>query len=45
VVKHTAFANSKDGWNVLLDKLSHLDALPGEILIGMEATARYSENL
>ena len=45
VVKHMAFANSKDGWNVLLDKLSHLDALPGEILIGMEATARYSENL
>jgi transposase len=45
VVKHTAFANSKDGWNVWLDKLSHLDALPGEILIGMEATARYSENL
>jgi transposase len=45
VVKPTAFANTKDGWNVLLDKLSHLDALPGEILIGMEATARYSENL
>jgi transposase len=45
VVKHTAFANRKEGWNVLLDKLSHLDALPGEILIGMEATARYSENL
>src|SRR5260221_6665773 len=39
------FANSKDGWDVLLDKLNHLDALPQEILIGMEATARYSENL
>jgi transposase len=40
-----AFANDQDGWDVLLDKLSHLDALPQEILIGMEATARYSENL
>ncbi len=39
------FANSKDGWKVLLDRLSRLDALPSEILIGMEATARYSENL
>ena len=39
-----AFAHGKEGWDVLLDKLSHLDALPQEILIGMEATARYSEN-
>jgi len=39
------FANSKDGWKVLLDQLSRLDALPSEILVGMEATARYSENL
>lgn len=45
VVKPTDFANSKDGWAVLLDKLRHLDAPPSEILIGMEATARYSENL
>ena len=45
VVKPTVFANSKDGWTIVLDKLSHLDALPNEILIGMEATARYSENL
>ena len=45
VGKPMAFANGKEGWDVLLDKLSHLDALPQEILIGMEATARYSENL
>jgi len=45
VGKPLVFANSKDGWDVLLDKLNHLDALPQEILIGMEATARYSENL
>src|SRR5215467_11932458 len=45
VGKPMVFANRQEGWDVLLDKLSHLDALPGEILIGMEATARYSENL
>ena len=45
VGKTLVFANGKEGWDVLLDKLSHLDALPQEILIGMEATARYSENL
>jgi hypothetical protein len=42
VGKPMVFANSKDGWDVLLDKLNHLDALPQEILIGMEATARGS---
>ena len=45
VGKPLVFANGKEGWDVLLDKLNHLDALPQEILIGMEATARYSENL
>jgi transposase len=39
VVKPLAFANRKEGWNVLLDKRSRLDALPEEILSGMEATA------
>jgi transposase len=45
VGKPMVFANSKEGWDVLLDKLSHLDVLPQEVLLGMEATARYSENL
>ena len=45
VGKPMTTALGKEGWDVLLDKLSHLDALPQEILIGMEATARYSENL
>src|SRR5215469_8455935 len=45
VGKPMVFANRQEGWDVLLDKLNHLDALPQEILIGMEATARYSENL
>src|SRR5256885_10564772 len=42
VGKTLVFANGKEGWDVLLDKLNHLDVLPQEILIGMEATARGS---
>lgn len=45
VGKPMVFANGKDGWKVLLDQLSRLDALPSEILVGMEATARHGENL
>src|SRR5215831_8455251 len=45
VGKPLVFANCKEGWDVLLNKLIPLEALPQEILIGMEATARYSENL
>ena len=45
VVKPVTFANAKDGWEALFEKLSRLDALPKQILIGMEATSRYGENL
>src|SRR5947207_12272435 len=45
VVKPITFANAKEGWQVLLEKLAQLDAAPGQILIGMEATSRYGENL
>lgn len=45
MVKPLSFANSKEGWDILLDKLARLDVLPKQVLIGMEATARYSENL
>lgn len=45
VVKPVTFANAKDGWDVLFEKLSRLDAVPKQILIGMEATSRYGENL
>ncbi len=44
-VKPMTFANTKDGWSVWFDKLSQLDAAPAQILIGMEATSRSSENL
>jgi Transposase len=45
VVKPVTFANAKEGWEVLFEKLSRLDAVPKQILIGMEATSRYGENL
>jgi transposase len=44
VVKPITFANSKDGWKVLEEKLAQLDAAPNQIVIGMEATSRYHEN-
>lgn len=45
VIKPSMFANTKDGWNVLLVRLEQLEAKPNQIVIGMEATARYHENL
>ena len=40
VVKPITFANAKEGWQVLVEKLTQLDATPDRILIGMEATSR-----
>jgi transposase len=40
VVKPITFANAKAGWQVLVEKLTQLDATPSQILIGMEATSR-----
>ena len=45
VVKPITTALAKEGWQVLLEKLAQLDAAPGQILIGMEATCRSGENL
>src|SRR3989449_5094479 len=45
VVKPMSFANAKEGWQLWEEKLSQLDAAPSQILIGMEATSRYGENL
>src|SRR5215472_14118689 len=45
VVKPITFANTKEGWKVMEEKLTQLDALPSQIVIGMEATSRYHENL
>jgi len=40
VVKPITFANTKDGWNVLLERLERLETIPSQIVIGMEATSR-----
>jgi len=45
VIKPITFANTQDGWRVLEEKLTQLDAAPNQIVIGMEATSRYHENL
>jgi transposase len=45
VVKPTTFANAREGWNRWEERLSSLDAAPSQIVIGMEATSRYHENL
>jgi transposase len=44
-VKPITFANTKQGWQVMEEKLTQLDAAPSQIVIGMEATSRYHENL
>lgn len=45
VVKPTSFVNAQEGWKIWEEKLSQLDAAPEQIVIGMEATSRYHENL
>src|SRR6266699_1358388 len=45
VLKPITFANAREGWQIWEEKLNRLDALPNQILIGMEATSRYGENL
>jgi transposase len=45
VLKPIIFANTRDGWDVLLERLGQLEVSPNQIVIGMEATARYHENL
>ena len=45
VIKPITFANTKGGWNVFLERLEGLEVMPWQIVIGMEATSRYHENL
>ena len=45
VVKPITIALTRDGWNVLLERLNQLEAGPEQIVIGMEATSLYHENL
>ena len=45
MVRPMTFENTREGWQVWEEKLSRLDVPPSQILIGMEATSRYGENL
>ena len=45
VVKPTEFANDPTGFALLLTKLERLGVPPDQMLIGLEATSRYGENL
>ncbi len=45
VIKSITFANAREGWQIWEEKLNQLDAPAGQILMGMEATSRYGENL
>ena len=45
VIKPTDFTNAPAGFGLLLNKLERLGVPPSQILIGLEATSRYGENL
>ncbi len=45
VIKPTEFANTRPGFRVLVNKIEQLGVSPQQILIGLEATSRYGENL
>jgi transposase len=45
VVKSITIALAREGWQVWEKRLSQLEVEPSQVLIGMEATSRYGENL
>src|SRR5438067_1918630 len=45
VIKPTTFANTAEGFEVLFERLERLGVSPEQVLIGLEATSRYGENL
>lgn len=45
VFKPTTFANTREGIDWLFEKLSSLKSEPSSMLVGLEATSRYGENL
>jgi transposase len=44
-IKSTPFANSVQGFAWLFERLAGLGVTPKQILVGLEATSRYGENL
>src|SRR2546428_12159151 len=45
VIKATSFANTGQGFDWLFERLEGLVVAPKQILVGLEATSRYGENL
>ncbi len=45
VIKSTPFANTLAGFDRLFERLEGLGVAPKEMLVGLEATSRYGENL
>ena len=45
VIKPSPFANKAEGFTSLFERLERLGASPDQILLGLEATSRYGENL
>src|SRR5713101_2748380 len=45
VIKSTPFANTLQGFDWLFERLAGLGVAPKQILVGLEATSRYEENL
>lgn len=45
VIKPTKFPNALSGFTFLHEKLERLGVAPNQVLIGLEATSRYGENL
>jgi transposase len=45
VIKVTPFANTLEGFDWLFERLKGLGMAPQEVLVGLEATSRYGENL
>src|SRR5260370_725082 len=45
VIKPSPFANKAEGFSSLFERLERLGTPPDQILVGLEATSRYGENL
>src|SRR5260370_38823190 len=45
VIKATSFANTLAGFDWLFKRLGGLGVAPKQLLVGLEATSRYGENL
>jgi transposase len=45
VIKPSPFANAAGGLQSLFERLERLETPPDQILVGLEATSRYGENV